>query len=415
MRRRLLQLEVALVVALARSAGHHKGAGSHERSSDSSKPPRFNVRNAAPHRGAGPHERSAPSKPPQINARSADPHKGADSHERSSDPSNPPKINAWNAGKDKQAYGNVPAATSTWDVGGRDDSCHPVPANWSVESIEDSYTAGGFITHGAKLLGKAVGTERSANRERVDARRGGDSRCGRSLNLLFDFGAAKFSSSVGQLMHVYQPEMHFDHVFAWEANEGVFVVPRELGEEGRCERLSDDGPVVSYFNAIVSDHAQPDECLEAQAATGRRALPSMTRLERREAICAWANKTRPACKHFDAAATLAALATREDFVVVKIDIEFSEFPVLDRLEQSGAWPLVDELWVEFHPPHKWLRTLKEEIAKAQTLPASQTQLGPDGATRLPSGFDVRYRGHSGLRYYLHWRDPARVLAMHVWP
>ena len=200
---------------------------------------------------------SAPSKPPQINARARA--LRADPHERSSDPSNPPKINAWNAGKDKQAYGNVPAATSTWDVGGRDDSCHPVPANWSVESIEDSYTAGGFIAHGAKLLGKAVGTERSANRERVDARRGGDSRCGRSLNLLFDFGAAKFSSSVGQLMHVYQPEMHFDHVFAWEANEGVFVVPRELGEEGRCERLSDDGPVVSYFNAIVSDHAQPDE------------------------------------------------------------------------------------------------------------------------------------------------------------
>ena len=345
-------------------------------------------------------------------AQSAGPHKGGGPHEH--DPAN--RIHAWTAGRDKEAYGEVPAARSTWRLGGRDDSCHPVPANWSVESIENSYTAGAFITRSAKLLGKAVGTERSVNRERVDALRGGDSRCGRSLNLLFDFGAAQFKTSVSQLMHVYQPEMHFDHVFAWEANEDVFIVPPEFGEEGRCERLSEPyRPVVSYFNAIVSDHAHPDGCLEAQAAAGHRALPNMSRLERREAICAWANKTRPVCKHFDAAATLAAVATREDFVVMKIDIEFSEFPVLDRIERSGVWPLVDELWVEFHPPHKWLRLLKEEMAKAQTLPASQTQLGPDNATRVPSGFDVRHRGANGAWYYLHWRNPARVLAMHVWP
>lgn len=45
---------------------------------------------------------------------------------------------------------------------------------------------------------------------------------------------------------------------------------------------------------------------------------------------------------------LKKVANKEDFVLVKMDIEGSEFDVLDSLIESDDFKLIDEIYVEFH-------------------------------------------------------------------
>lgn len=40
--------------------------------------------------------------------------------------------------------------------------------------------------------------------------------------------------------------------------------------------------------------------------------------------------------------------TKDDFIVLKIDIEGAEFEVLEKMIKDGTISLVDHLWVEFH-------------------------------------------------------------------
>ena len=41
----------------------------------------------------------------------------------------------------------------------------------------------------------------------------------------------------------------------------------------------------------------------------------------------------------------------EDFVVVKLDVEGSEFEILDKMIDDGTIGLVNEFYIEFHPNH----------------------------------------------------------------
>jgi FkbM family methyltransferase len=45
---------------------------------------------------------------------------------------------------------------------------------------------------------------------------------------------------------------------------------------------------------------------------------------------------------------LKKVTNEEDFVLIKMDIEGSEFDVLDSLIESGDFKLIDEIYVEFH-------------------------------------------------------------------
>ena len=266
----------------------------------------------------------------------------------------------WNVQRDKAAFGkDVSPATSRWDVA-RDDSCHPIPDGWALETIAESNTGGQFLNTAAKLLGKAIAVER---RNRADddgawrERDGGG--CAASRNLLFDFGAAEFRTSVRGLMTAFAP-MRFDHVFAFEANQGVFEIPPEYVEHsaGEGDTAHHAAGAISYFNAIVSDHVQPAGCDAAANAMPPPPGAPPSAAARAAHALAWANATRwgtpsgggrgrrrrgggggaadaeggrddgggdGGCRHYDAAGLLATLARPEDFVVVKIDIEGSEF------------------------------------------------------------------------------------------
>jgi len=99
---------------------------------------------------------------------------------------------------------------------------------------------------------------------------------------------------------------------------------------------------------------------------------------------------------------------------------------MDRLIKAGVASLVDELFVEFHPPHKWLRELQGAVERdaAQKHPASE---GGDGAQE-EDGEPARAISREAERdlcgklpekmmkggvYFMRWRC-SLVPAMHVW-
>lgn len=46
---------------------------------------------------------------------------------------------------------------------------------------------------------------------------------------------------------------------------------------------------------------------------------------------------------------LRVMFTDNDYIVLKLDIEGSEFPLLEKLMETGMIEWIDELYVEFHP------------------------------------------------------------------
>lgn len=57
---------------------------------------------------------------------------------------------------------------------------------------------------------------------------------------------------------------------------------------------------------------------------------------------------------FDFAEWLKGAVTKRDFVVVKMDVEGTEFHLIPRLIQTGAICLIDELFLECHY-NRWQR------------------------------------------------------------
>jgi FkbM family methyltransferase len=54
---------------------------------------------------------------------------------------------------------------------------------------------------------------------------------------------------------------------------------------------------------------------------------------------------------------LGDLVKPTDYTVVKMDVEGAEFDILPVMIQTGVIELVDELYLEFHMPKKWLRKI----------------------------------------------------------
>eukprot|EP00250_Pteridium_aquilinum_P001906 c12113_g1_i1 orf=386-2140(+) len=65
---------------------------------------------------------------------------------------------------------------------------------------------------------------------------------------------------------------------------------------------------------------------------------------------------------FDFAEWLAKAVTKDDFVVMKMDIEGTEFDLLPRMLETGAMCLVDELFLECHY-NRWQRTSPKRTSK----------------------------------------------------
>lgn len=131
-----------------------------------------------------------------------------------------------------------------------------------------------------------------------------------------DVGANIFNSSVGWMKANYPVD--FTEIYAWEEMEDLFEKP-------------EPGAAVTVYN------------LTADAAT--RWLDSITLFPAR--VSANLTDHSPGdLNHF-----LLAHVEREDYCVVKIDIEGEEWNIIPRLELTCAIRLIDELMVEFHFHH----------------------------------------------------------------
>lgn len=58
---------------------------------------------------------------------------------------------------------------------------------------------------------------------------------------------------------------------------------------------------------------------------------------------------------------------KDNYIVVKMDIEGAEFPVLDRMIQNGTVKFIDELYVEFHPNKVPEYTTTDKLALIERL------------------------------------------------
>lgn len=72
-------------------------------------------------------------------------------------------------------------------------------------------------------------------------------------------------------------------------------------------------------------------------------------------------------KSIDFSSLLKETVTKEDYVLIKMDIEGSEFSVLDKMIEDNSIELIDEIYVEFHERHfddeEFYKNKKEEYFK----------------------------------------------------
>jgi len=57
----------------------------------------------------------------------------------------------------------------------------------------------------------------------------------------------------------------------------------------------------------------------------------------------------------------------DDYVIVKMDIEGAEFPILDKMIKNNTLTIVKELWCEFHPNKVREYTTTDKINLMQTI------------------------------------------------
>lgn len=155
-----------------------------------------------------------------------------------------------------------------------------------------------------------------------------------------DLGTQAFNSSVGWFKRNYPVE--FTQIYSWEVVPNLFVKPSaELAAAemnltlGEARRWLES---ITHFNAKVT--AEADQSVS------------------------------------DVVHLLQTRVRREDFVVMKMDIEGEEWNVIPRLEATGAMHLIDEFFVEIHfhnkmmQRHHWDRfshTLEETTEVVQRL------------------------------------------------
>lgn len=117
-----------------------------------------------------------------------------------------------------------------------------------------------------------------------------------------DFGTNTFDSSVGWMYQQYPLAKRFDVIYGFEMVNGIFNVPPEYKDEM-------DKKLHFYTKAISTSGGD---------------------------------------NTIDAVKFLKETVTKDDFVILKMDIENYEWDVLDAMERAGVMELIDEFFVELH-------------------------------------------------------------------
>jgi hypothetical protein len=143
---------------------------------------------------------------------------------------------------------------------------------------------------------------------------------------LFDLGTAHFASSVGWMLENYPCE--FDAIYGWEVRPNVFVIPDTLPEKIKNS--------IHFDNKYVGTVDGPDR--------------------------------------IDFPAFLKRIVRKEDYVVLKMDIEGEEWNLIPALERSGAHELIDEFFVEIHFKHPLMSYYGWDVFSAHTLDEARALL-----------------------------------------
>ncbi|XP_062213465.1 uncharacterized protein LOC133914365 [Phragmites australis] len=164
-----------------------------------------------------------------------------------------------------------------------------------------------------------------------------------------DVGARSYGSSIGSWFRKQYPKQnHTFEVFAVEADpafhaeyatkKGITLLPYAAWV--RNETLTfeiNDGPGKGDINAKRANGRGMGRIRPAAGATDRVSSGAVRRI--------------PA---FDFAAWLQRTASEQDYVVMKMDVEGTEFDLIPRMLDTGAICLVDELFLECHY-NRWQR------------------------------------------------------------
>ncbi|CAH1779367.1 unnamed protein product [Owenia fusiformis] len=135
--------------------------------------------------------------------------------------------------------------------------------------------------------------------------------------VLIDLGAKTFESSVGWFIENYP--CNFEEIHAFEVERNVFRIPEN--EKGRVR-------LYESFVGVESSNTKTDIA--------------------------------------DFIVNKLGIKT-DDFLVIKMDIEGTEYKVLDYLKKRGTWPLIDELFVEIHYKHPYMRPWGWDMFEEYTL------------------------------------------------
>jgi hypothetical protein len=136
--------------------------------------------------------------------------------------------------------------------------------------------------------------------------------------IMLDAGGNTFASSVGWFKRNYPVE--FTSIFVWEAEPELF-------------RLMNASAAAAEYDLSIN--------------AASRWIDSITFYNERV-------HAKPDKSNGDLAHILLTQVRREDYCVVKIDIEGGEWELLPRLVKTGAMTLIDELFVEIHFHHPML-------------------------------------------------------------
>lgn len=158
----------------------------------------------------------------------------------------------------------------------------------------------------------------------------------RRRRVYIDLGANRFTTSVHWFLRMYPCD--FTEVHAFEVNPRSWRPPKAgFSEEGnRLARISNNSLLVRKKPGIpkwMLDRIHIHYKLASHRDDKKRGLVNMTRFIKEE-----------------------LKLSREDAVVVKVDIEGSEWPLLQAWMEDAEMPaIVDELFVEVHYAHPSMR------------------------------------------------------------
>lgn len=169
-----------------------------------------------------------------------------------------------------------------------------------------------------------------------------------------DVGARSYSSSIGSWFIKKYPKQNQDFfVYAVEADESF---ARDYVKRKNVQLL----PYAAWVRneSLVFGANAENRAAEGEMGMGR----IQARQNQNGALGVSSGQEFKTVQGFDFADWLKKTVSLDDFVVLKMDIEGTEFDLLPRMFETGAICLVDELFLECHY-NRWQRTSPNRTSK----------------------------------------------------